>query len=200
MTVVDAKMVTALQDTLKVLTALRDTLSDVGERVNRLQEWVELELYVLKLANSFEQFKGEVRRGLGDGAQVNLANLTPNTLPLIANMWENCRNVSLMDLDVFVDDLQHLNKLLVNDPASDLKLKEWVDDLKSKGDTIQEAITKVAIQDLRECCDQFDNSVKWKIGMHRQRVKKEIAVLAEVSVQLRTRLDVSVPSEVRSVP
>ena len=155
---------------------------------------MELELYVLKLANSFEQFKGEVRGGLGDGPQVNLANLTPTTLPLIANMWENCRNVSLMDLDVFVDDLRHLNKLLVNDPASDLKLKEWVGDLKGKGDTIQEAITKVAIQDLRECCDQFDNSLKWKIGMHRQRVKKEIAVLAEVSVQLRTRLDVSVPS------
>ena len=191
---VDDKIVTALQDTLKVLTALKDTLSEVGERVNRLQEWVELELYVLKLANSFEQLKGEVRRGLGDGPQVTLANLTPTTLSSFASMWENCRNVSLLDLDVFVDDLRHLTKPLANDPASDLKLREWVDDLKSKGDGIQEALTRSSFQELRERCDQFDSSVKWKIGMHRQRVKKEIAVLAEVSVQLRTRLDVSVPS------
>ena len=125
---------------------------------------------------------------------MTVANLTPTTLSSFASMWENCRNVSLMDLDVFVNGLRHLNKPLADDPASDLKLREWVNDLKGKGDGIQEALTKSSFQDLRERCDQFDSSVKWKVGMHRQRVKKEIAVLAEVSVQLRTRLDVSVPT------
>jgi hypothetical protein len=190
---VEDKVLAAVQDTLKVLAALRDTLSDVEARVNRLREWVELEVTVLRLASSFEVFNGHVHKGLGDAPEVNPANLG-DSWPLIINQWGTCRNVGLMDLDVFIDDLSYLNKPLANDAASDLKLKEWVDELKSHGDRIQEAIVKYRLQDLRDSCDLFDNSVKRKIGFHHGRMKKEIGVLAEVSVQLRTRLDVSVPS------
>lgn len=186
------KVLAAVQDTLRVLTALRDTLSDVEERVNRLREWVELEVTVLRLASSFEVFNGHVYRGLGDAPQVN-PTLMGNSWPLIVNQWGICRNVGLMDLEVFIDDLGYLNKPLANDAASDLKLKEWVDELKGHGDEIQEAIVQYKLQALRDSCDLFDTSVKRKIGFHHGRMKKEIAVLAEVSVQLRTRLDVSVP-------
>ncbi len=184
----------ALQELARILAALKNTLFDVGERVNRLQEWVELELYVLKLANSFEQFNGEVRRAFGLAAQVNLGNLTPNTVPLLINLWESCRNPSLTDLELFVEDLRYLNKPLPNDPASDLKLKEWTDELRTYGDKIEQALMNSAFQEFKDTCAAFDNCVKRRIGLHRQRMKKEIGILAEVSVQLRTRLDVSVPT------
>lgn len=198
---VDDKTQTALQEMVKILAALKDTLLDVGERVNRLQEWVELELYVLKLANTFEQFSGEVRRAFGVSAKIDLASMPPDkvaaimaNLPLLVNLWENCRRVSLTDLELFVDDLRHLNTPLVTDPASDLKLKEWIDELRRHGDKIQQALTSSSFQEVKDNCDAFDECVKRRVGLHRQRMKKEIGVLAEVSVQLRTRLDVSVPA------
>jgi hypothetical protein len=190
---VEERILAALQDTRNVLAALRVTLTDVGERVSRLQEWVELELYVLKLASSFEKFNGEVRRVPADGSPESMMKAA-NAWPLITNLWETCRNEGLMDLEICVENLGHLTRPLANDPASDLRLVEWVGDLNGKGAKISEAIAGPALKDLKDQCDQFDDSVKRKIGLHRQRMKKEIAVLAEVSVQLRTRLDVTVSS------
>lgn len=191
---VEEKVLAALEDTLKVLAALRETLDDVGDRVNRLRDWVELELYVNELANSFEQFNGEVRRALGDAPQVNLTNMTPAMWPLLVRLWDNCRSRHLRDLDVTVTELPYLTKPLANDPASALELESWLDELRDKGDKIQGALASYAAQDLRDRCDEFDESVSRRIGLHRQRMKKEIGVLAEVSVRLRTTLEVSLPA------
>jgi hypothetical protein len=180
-----------------VISALSDTLRDVTFRANRLQEWMDLEIHVLKLVSSFEQLNDEVRRVFGSGPSVNLTNTDANTWTRLAALWESCSDSGLIDLELCVADLVYLNQeVVLGGGTVDLQLDAWLVELKAKGDQIHEAlITSPAPLALRNHCNDFDKDLRRRVSLHRQRVKKEIGILAEVTLQLRTRLETSLPSE-----
>jgi hypothetical protein len=180
-----------------VISALSETLQDVTFRANRLQEWMDLEIHVLKLVSSFEQFNDEVRRVFGSGPTVDLTQTDANTWTRLAALWESYNDSSLIDLDLCVADLVYLTQeVVIGSGTVDLELDAWLDELKAKGDGIQEAlITSPAPLALRNHCGDLDKDLRRRVSLHRQRVKKEIGILAEVTLLLRTRLETSLPSE-----
>jgi hypothetical protein len=180
-----------------VISALSETLQDVTFRANRLQEWMDLEIHVLKLVSSFEQFNDEVRRVFGSGPTVDLTHTDANTWTRLAALWESYSDSSLIDLDLCIGDLVYLNQeVVVGGGPVDLELDAWLDELKAKGDDIHEAlITSPAPLALRNHCNDLDRDLRRRVSLHRQRVKKEIGILAEVTLLLRTRLETSLPSE-----
>ena len=180
-----------------VISALSETLQDVTFRANRLQEWMDLEIHVLKLASSFEQFNDEVRRVFGSGPTVDLTHTDANTWTRLAALWESYSDSSLIDLDLCIGDLVYLNQeVVIGSGTVDLELDAWLGELKAKGDGIHEAlITSPAPLALRNHCSDLDKDLRRRVSLHRQRVKKEIGILAEVTLLLRTRLETSLPSE-----
>jgi hypothetical protein len=180
-----------------VISALSETLQDVTFRANRLQEWMDLEIHVLKLVSSFEQFNDEVRRVFGSGPTVDLTHTDANTWTRLAALWESYSDSSLIDLDLCIGDLVYLNQeVVVGGGPVDLELDAWLDELKAKGDDIHEAlITSPAPLALRNHCNDLDRDLRRRVSLHRQRVKKEIGILAEVTLLLRTRLETSLPSD-----
>jgi hypothetical protein len=179
-----------------VISAISDTLKDVTFRANRLQEWMDLEIQVLKLVNSFERLNGEVRRAYGSGPGVNM-DVPEGTWPRIIEDWESCRATGLIDVEQCVADLVYLNQeVMVGGETVDLQLDAWLTELDEKETQIDEALmTSVSPLALRTHCSDLDKNLKSRVSRHRQRVKKEVGILAEVTLQLRTRLEALLPSE-----
>ena len=176
------------------LVALGDTLQDVTLRANRLHEWVELELYVLKLVSSFEALNNEVRRAFGSGPQLNMANVDGDTWPRFVERWESCKDAWL-DLEYWVGDVVYLNQpVVVGGGSVGPQLDTWFEELVQKREQIEQALVSYAAQPFWDGCHQFDTILRRRVILHRQRVKKEIGVLVEVTIQLRTRLEISLPT------
>jgi hypothetical protein len=95
-----------------------------------------------------------------------------------------------------VADLVYLNQeVVVGGGTVDLQLDAWLAELNGRGAQIHEALTNASAVPLKDSCNDLERDLRRRVSLHRQRVKKEIGILAEVTLQLRTRLEASLPSD-----
>ena len=179
-----------------VLNDLKDRLQDVTLRANRLQEWVDLEFFVTKLANSFSRLHEEVRRAAGPTRPVNPANFTTERLMTFQALWQNCETADLLDLEerekilVFIKQPLALGIGFDADP----QIAEWIADLQQRGAEIGAAIAGMNPPGIVAGCDEFDKSLKRRVNAHRQRVIAEMKALAARTAELHEKIVAHAPA------
>ncbi|MBC1225212.1 hypothetical protein GNF10_31100 [Nostoc sp. UCD121] len=148
---------------------LKKAFQEVAFRANRLREWMEYEPVLRNVDNRFSQFYSEVRN-------TNKETLG-GRIGTIQNIWVLFQESDMIELELFIKGVQHINQALVTDPSNQ------VSSLISIGKKIQDSIDDLVFKDLRTNSSEFQILLKGLISKRRNIVEKEIRELCELTGQ-----------------
>jgi hypothetical protein len=159
------------------LQPLGKAFHEVAFRANRLREWMELEPLLRNVENRFSQFYSEVRNTSKDnfGSKVDT----------IQTIWSFCQESDMIDLEKFIDGIQHINQALVTEETNRSDPTSQILSLIDIGEKISKSIDEVVFSDLKTNSNDFQMLLKGLMSNRRNIVGKEVRELCELTIRLR---------------
>lgn len=161
--------------TQEARTTLKGTFEEVASRANRLQEWIRYQEKLHPLKNSFSVVLNEAEVGISP-----VTGFEPNALARIRSRWGTCRDNDLLNLQLFHEEVQFIDKPLVTtarvryDAAKFLTLR----------DMIEADVVAVSALSLKNHFSEFDNALTFQLAILRTSVQTELAQLCDLTREL----------------
>lgn len=156
-------------------TTLKETFEEVASRANRLQEWIRYQEKLHPLKNSFAVVLTEVRDG------INLQNgFENNALSRIRNQWVTCRDTDLLNLQIFHEEVQFIDKPLI----ATAKIRYDASSFFTLRDQIEADVVGVSALSLKNHCTEFDATLTFQLAILRTSVQNELSQLVDLTKEL----------------
>jgi hypothetical protein len=169
------------------LQTLVRALGDVAYRANRLKEWTQLFSPLRSIDSRLEEFRRELDRSLNPEKK----QLRDGTVAVLSELWERCRISDLLELQNFVEGINHINQPLpAEGKGGPPRVDQLVQDLGRLDQAIAQALGEQAAPALQMHSSEFQRLVKKHLVFQRQRVETEIGQLCELTLRLRSQLGV----------
>jgi hypothetical protein len=171
--------------------SLQEAFQEVAFRANRLREWMELDRYLRFLERRFSDFHSEVQRIAGPPP-----NLVADSFPRLNSMWARYRETELVDLQTFAAGVRHINRSSWNEQmngnasqanASSMRVIN-ITNLDQLTETLEQALTGLAINDLAQRCALFRRTLNGQIADRQNIVNTEVQEMCELTIRLRMQL------------
>ena len=155
-------------------TTLKETFEEVASRANRLQEWIGYQEKLHPLKNSFGVMLNELR----DSTPQNI--LENNTLSRIRNQWSTCRDTDLLNLQIFHEEVQFIDKPLI----ANAKIRYDAARFFTLRDSIEADMVGLSVVSLKNHCSEFDAALTFQLAILRTSVQNELSQLCDLTKEL----------------
>jgi hypothetical protein len=166
------------EETDSLLQPLAKAFQEVAFRANRLREWMEFEPLLRNVENRFAQFYSSV-------VQTATASDFAAKSSAMKDTWSLCQEIDMIDLQVFRDGIQHINRPLTTSAVVNPDPSTEISALIDIGKTIQTSLEDISFSDLKTNSKNFQMSLKALMSNRRNIVKKEVQELCELTIRLR---------------
>jgi hypothetical protein len=160
-------------------TTLKELFAEVANRANRLSEWLRYDDSLRPLQNSFDIFLREVEAGVDreigfkDGSQAR-----------IKMAWFNCRGTQLMEVEIFNNEVELINKPLNEGAGPAARVRYNVAEFFRLRALIDADLGRSAAMDLKDHSLELDIAIRTQAIILRTSVQSEMKDLTGVTKQL----------------
>jgi hypothetical protein len=155
-------------------TTLKETFEEVASRANRLQEWIGYQEKLHPLKNSFSVVLNEAEIGITPNG------FEQNALSRIRNRWVTCRDTDLLNLQIFHEEVQFIDKPVVPNARVRYDAARFF----TLRDLIEADVVAVSPLTLKSHCSEFDTALTFQLAVLRTSVQNELAQLCDLTREL----------------
>ncbi len=175
-----------MPDDKEYLKAILDGFIEVAFRANRLREWTVFDVRLYNLDIRFTEFHNEVRTANDQGNNANM--------PKIADIWERCSTIEIIDLQTFISGVNYINKTTWQEPGNGAAAQPVgaalrTVDLSSLDQPLQkidqELMNGRSTKRLLEYSVLFRKALNAQKSLRQQTISDEIKDLCELTIRLR---------------
>jgi len=152
--------------------ALQESFGEVAFRANRLREWIRFHERLRALENSFSTFRREVVRAVGP--PTNFDDVIQNRL---RELWSNCQDNDLAELEYFRDGVRYISHPLSKDPNAPPSQRFDVIQVITVCAQIRQALNDLSIVQLGQRSGELEMALRLQFTSQRRAVQQEIEEL-----------------------
>lgn len=149
--------------------ALQESFGEVAFRANRLREWIRLHERLRAVENSFGAFRREVRLAVGPPATFD--DVIQNRL---RELWSNCQDNDLAELEYFRDGVRYISRPLSTDPNAPPSQRFDLTKMITVCEQIRQALNDLSIVQLGQRSGELEMALRSQFTSQRRAVQQEI--------------------------
>lgn len=156
--------------TAEARKTLKDTFEEVAERATRLSEWIDYQEKLHPLKNSFGVVLAEVKDG------ITAQGFKDGSFPRIKGNWNTCRDSDLLNLQIFHEGVQYIDK-----PLGSNKVRYAASRFLELREQIEGDVIGVSAKSLTDHCNEFDSTLTFQLAILRNAVVTETKLLCDLT-------------------
>ncbi|HEY6246953.1 MAG TPA: hypothetical protein VIX17_23575 [Pyrinomonadaceae bacterium] len=153
---------------------LRQSFEEIADRASRLGEWISYQEKLRPLQSNFVTVLREVETG------VTQQGFIDGAFTRIKAAWVTCRQFGLLDLQLFNEGIQYIDKALENGA----KVRYDATKFFTLAEQIDADLRKASAQDLNDHCSEFDRAMTMQLAVLLTTLKSEMRDLCTLTQQL----------------